>query len=136
MVAPQQKKQVPYGIEDIWRVEAGKPYRGQLVENIDMSSSHDKFDDQVKIKRTINLESGMVINASSWHSREDVFVDGELLLHHEIPIGDHEGEKPEKEIREQERKERRELLRLQARDMMKNDLRYGSLQRKLLSRAA
>lgn len=122
MTMPRKPRR-PDDVHDIWNVEIGKPYRGQLVEKIDIETT--KLDnDRVKIRRLIHLDNEIILLEDTWHDYEEVFQDGKLLPYNEInfpsmdPADFAAPLKKEDEDDKKEKQTKRELLRRKAKDML------------------
>lgn len=129
------KKRSPDDVHDIWNVEIGKPYRGQLVEKIDIETTN-LDNGKVRVKRLIYLDNEMIVIEETWHEYEDIFVDGKLLPYNEIqfpsmdpadfavPVGVTGPSKDDED--DDEKKKKRELLRQKAKDMLKQSRGGGN----------
>ena len=118
------KNRSPDDVHNIWNVEIGKPYRGSLVEKIDIETTN-LDDDKVKVRRLIHLDDGIIIIEDTIHDYGDVFVDGKLLPYNEIKFPSMDPadfaapvKHPTKDDEDEKRK-KRELLRQKAKDMLK-----------------
>jgi len=118
------KKRSPDDVHDIWNVEIGKPYRGQIVEKIDIETTN-LDNGKVKVKRLIYLDNEVIVIEETWHEYEDVFVDGKLLPYNEInfpsmdPADFAAPDRSKDDEDDEEKKKKRELLRQKAKDMLK-----------------
>lgn len=118
------KNRSPDDVHDIWNVEIGKPYRGEIVEKIDIETTN-LDNGKVKIKRLIHLDNEIIVIEETWHEYEDVFVDGKLLPYNEIhfpsmdPADFAAPDRSKDDEDDEEKKKKRELLRQKAKDMLK-----------------
>jgi len=55
-----RKQRSPDDVHDIWNVEVGKPYRGQVVEKIEMETT-DLPNGKVKVSRLIYLDNEIIL---------------------------------------------------------------------------
>lgn len=122
---PSKKERDPDDVHDIWNVAIGKPYRGQVVEKIDMETSN-LDSGKVKIRRLIYLDNQIILIEDTYHEYGEVYVDGKHLPYNEIqfppmedpgPMGGGGNGKGDGDDDEAKRK-KRDLLRKQAKDML------------------
>lgn len=118
-----RKQRSPDDVHDIWNVEVGKPYRGQVVEKIEMETT-DLPNGKVKVRRLIYLDNEIILIEDTWHEYGEVYADGVLLPYDQINFpsmdpADFAAPLKSKED-DDEKKKKRELLRQKARDMLKN----------------
>jgi len=118
-----RKQRSPDDVHDIWNVEVGKPYRGQIVEKIEMETT-DLPNGKVKVRRLIYLDNQIILIEDTWHEYGEVYADGVLLPYDQINFpsmdpADFAAPVKSKED-DDEKKKKRELLRQKAKDMLKN----------------
>lgn len=119
-----RKPRSPDDVHDIWNVEIGKPYRGQIVEKIEIETT--KLDnDRVKVRRLIHLDNEIILIEETWHDYEEVFRDGEVLPYNEINFPSMDPadfaapvKKKGDDDDDEEKQKKREMLRQKAKDMM------------------
>ena len=118
------KQRSPDDVHDIFNVEVGKPYRGSMVEKIDIETKN-LDNGKVKVRRLMSMDSGIILIEDTWHEYGDVFKDGKLLPYEEINFPSMDPADFEAPVRtkndddDDEKKKKRELLRQKAKDMMK-----------------
>jgi uncharacterized ubiquitin-like protein YukD len=97
----------------------GKPYRGQVVDKIDMETTN-LDSGKVKVRRLIHLDNGIILIEDTYHEYGDVYVDGKQLPYNEIQFPDMEdpGTLGVTNDDDETKKKKRDLLRQQARDML------------------
>eukprot|EP00980_Cylindrotheca_fusiformis_P020647 scaffold7698_cov109-Cylindrotheca_fusiformis.AAC.3 len=121
-----RKNRDPDDVHDIWNVEIGKPYRGQIVEKIDMETT--TLDSgKVKIRRLIHLDNRIILIEDTYHEYGEVYVDGKHLPYNEIqfphmedpgPMGGGGSGGGKDDEDEEAKKKKREILRQKAKQML------------------
>jgi len=78
---PRQRS--PDDVHDIFNVQVGRPYRGSMVEKIDIETTN-LPSGKVKVRRLILCDTGIVLIEDTWHEYGEVFQDGKLLPYDQI----------------------------------------------------
>ena len=80
------KEKSPDDVHDLYHVQVGKPYRGQMVTNIDIEDPVDlpKYPDKVKVRRLIHLDNGIIVLEDTIFDRGEVY-DGAGVM---LPLAD------------------------------------------------
>ncbi|CAJ1965587.1 unnamed protein product [Cylindrotheca closterium] len=67
------KERSPDDVHDILNVKVGKPYRGEMVTNIEIEKPIDLPNDRCKVRRLISLESGIIVIEDTVHDRGEIY---------------------------------------------------------------
>mmetsp|Transcript_20839 Transcript_20839/g.51687 ORF Transcript_20839/g.51687 Transcript_20839/m.51687 type:complete len:553 (+) Transcript_20839:122-1780(+) len=117
------KKRSPDDVHDIFNVKVGKPYRGSIVEKIDIETTN-LDSGKVKVRRLIHMDGGIILIEDTWHEHGEVFEDGKLLPYDQIKFpsmnpADFVAPARKKDKDDEDEKQRkRDLLRQKAKDML------------------
>jgi len=117
------KKRSPDDVHDIFNVKVGKPYRGSIVEKIDIETTN-LDSGKVKVRRLIHMDDGIILIEDTWHEHGEVFADGELLPYDQIkfpamnPADFAAPVRRKDKDDEEEKQKKRDLLRQRAKEML------------------